>query len=53
MKKYTRKDCDYSFKGLEKTFLEVLESISLEYIRDMQGILGDSSIHIIKASCLI
>lgn len=32
-KKYARKNCDYSFKGLEKTVPEALESISLEQIR--------------------
>ena len=30
---YTRNNCDYSFKGLEKTVPEALNSISLEIIR--------------------
>ncbi len=30
---YTRNNCDYSFKGLEKTVPEALNSISLETIR--------------------
>jgi hypothetical protein len=32
-KRYTRNNCDYSFKGLEKTVPEALNSISLETIR--------------------
>jgi hypothetical protein len=33
VKKYTRNNCDYTFKGLEKTIPEALESVSLEQIR--------------------
>jgi len=32
-KRYTLNNCDYSFKGLEKTVPEALNSISLETIR--------------------
>ena len=32
-KRYTYNNCDYSFKGLEKTVSEALNSISLETIR--------------------
>ncbi len=32
-KQYTRNNCDYSFKGLEKTVPEALNSISLKTIR--------------------
>lgn len=32
-KRYTRNNCDYSFKGLEKIVPEALNSISLETIR--------------------
>jgi hypothetical protein len=33
VKKYTRDNCDYTFKGLEKTVPEALNSVSLEQIR--------------------
>jgi hypothetical protein len=33
IKKYTRNNCDYTFKGLEKTVPEALDSVSLEQIR--------------------
>ena len=33
VKRYTRNNCDYSFKGLEKIIPEALNSISLEKIR--------------------
>jgi len=32
-KQYTRNNCDYSFKGLEKTVPKALNSISLKTIR--------------------
>ena len=33
VKKYTRNNCDYTFKGLEETVPEALDSVSLEQIR--------------------
>jgi len=60
VKKYTRNNCDYTFKGLERTVPEALESVSLEQIRKYarrswrfidayrKGLTGISALYIVK-----